>query len=192
MRHYILYFFILLFFGCSNENKKEVKSVEDNSKLANENIFSNSNSSSFLIEKEDISFDLPKGWIKEELSEDTYAFRENCPDTANFCTNLVVRIVKNDSKLNSEQVVDVFVTSLPQRFKTMQIVSVLDQKINDFDFKIVDYKVFENQVHLGSSTAFLTFDDKIISFYFTAENKPAGSFAQKRKLFLDILNSLKV
>ncbi len=178
---------VAIFFSCSNSETENKRDKMNEFKFQNDTLVLERR---FDFPGKELSIVIPSDWIKEELEENTIVFRENYIDTIGFCTNLVVRTIPNKNSLNLNQIAEVFISALPERFDTMKIIEVSDEIIKDMHFKVVDFKVLEDGTHLASSTAYMLHNNNIITLYFTAENLPGGVFIEKRKLFFSMLNSM--
>jgi hypothetical protein len=169
------------FYGCDTSKKN------DSTNSASETeIDRNQNATS--LERIGLTIQLPEDW-KSDKNENAYIFKKDCAQI--FCTNLIVSTAINQNDLNLEQVVQSFVASLDQRFKEVKVLGITDDSVNGLIFKLVDYKMHEQDTHLGGTTAFTMKDGKIVSFNFMAENEPEGSYGDQRKVFAEILASIK-
>lgn len=170
----------LIFYECDTSKKSD--SIEGNNEVE---IL---NTQIILLEDLGLNIQLPEGW-KSDKNESAHIFKEDCAQA--FCTNLIVSSVINQNDLNLEQVVQSFVASLDERFKEVMVLGVTEDSVNDLVFELVDYKMHEQDTHLGGTTAFTIKDGKIVSFNFMAENEPEGSYRDQRKIFTEILASIK-
>jgi hypothetical protein len=140
-----------------------------------------------------VSIDLLSDWVlKDTMDSSTFIFAEECKDSLNLCSNLIVRFVENENGLHLDEVVELFLSSLPERFEAMQVISINDHKTQGLDMKIVDYKMREEGVDLGSTCAFFLMGDKVASLYFTGKNVPVKSYLDERKKGMQMINTLKL
>lgn len=135
-----------------------------------------------------MSIQLQDNWTYEK-NENAFIFKENCTDV--FCSNMVVRLMENESDLGMAELTQAFITSISQRFREIKVLGVTEEKIGDLNFTIADYKMHEGSTHLGGTTALTIKGAKIVSFNFMGENQQAGSYVNHRKVFFQMLNSLK-
>jgi hypothetical protein len=187
MYKYVILSILLFNFSCSKSNKeREAKEQSDNSVMEKIN-----ESGERVNFSNGLSLTLPNDWtIKDTLNSNTFAYLAKCEDSVVFCSNLVVRFINNENNLTLGQVVDYFLTSLPDRFETLKIVSVREHEINGITLTVVDYKMNESNTDLGSTCAFFLMNEQIISFYFTGKNQPEGSYLEEREIMVEILKSL--
>src|SRR5690606_22122090 len=138
------------------------------------------------------ALEIPENWSVVEDSVDAIAFREECPEDKDFCTNLVIRIMPNDSLLHLDEIAALYVHGMEGQYGEKKMVSVNDAVIGGLDSKVIDYKLFEKDIHLGSTAVFIIKDTTILGLYFAAENKPEGAYPEHRKIFFDMLKSLEL
>ncbi len=137
--------------------------------------------------------ELTDNWsLKNVSNQNLFIFSEDCEHNLQLCSNLIARIDKNEGSLNLDQVVDYFLLSINERFTKMKIVSIQDSLFNGIPMKIVDYKMQENGVDLGSTCALFLNKDEIISLSFTGKNVPEGSYLNERSKGIRMISSLRL
>ncbi len=180
MQKIYLVLICLSIFTCgSNKNEKP---IDEESK---------SDRTKFEIDNFDISFQLPEGWQVAIDSSNIVAIKDNCLTNPGFCSNLVIRTLDNVDQLTMEEIVNLYIQGLDKRFEEVRVVKISDEKINSVEFKVIDYKLFENGVNLGSTYAFAIIKSKIISLNFAAENVPEGNYLKRREVFSEVFNSIE-
>lgn len=148
--------------------------------------------STYDIEGIQLKILLPTTWSVLADSSNILIFKENCIDDVAFCPNIVVRVVDKNASLTLSDALDYYLRGLNERFSSIKIVSIGDFKIGENQCKIIDYKMLENETHLGSTVIFLFKNEKIVSFSFAAENYPEGHYVNKRESFMRIINSIMI
>lgn len=187
--HYILLIPILIaVVGCSRETKRE-----DHINMSGSNDVPKSPDSTFVFQDFGIAIDAPYNWKSEKLNETMFVFKMNCDSGRIFCPNLVVRFIPLEQQFTLEDCAELFLSSFQAKFEDFKLVSSLDKDVGKFKIKVVDYKMFENNTNLGGTTAFVILDDKKHAFALSimAENDEYGSYVNYRRLFENILNSIK-
>ncbi|MFO7256833.1 MAG: hypothetical protein DIU61_004000 [Bacteroidota bacterium] len=176
-----LLFICLVMAGCNSKRGDEASSFSSSKPVFEINGFT------FAIE-------IPDNWstIEDADSLNAVAFREQCPDDKTFCANLVVRTMPNDSLLHLDDIANIYRYELESTYAQMEVVAVSDAVIGGLDSKVIDYKLFENQTNLGSTTVFMVKGSTIVGFYFAAENASDGGYLEQRKVFAEMLNSLEL
>jgi hypothetical protein len=169
----------VLLFACDNKKKER-------SSTSKENI-----NPSYDIENVNLSIHTPDNWKLEADSANFLIFKEKCPKDKLFCTNLVIRSIDNTNALTIDEIAELYIKGLEGRFKEVKIVSVANKEIDGITSKVIDYKILENDTHLGNTAVFIVRLGKVVSFNFTAENNPEGSYVNQRKLFFEMLSSVK-
>lgn len=174
--------------GCSRSTKEEKQTDVKRDDITNK--FSDS---TFIFHDYRIAMDAPHNWKSDKLSGTMFVFKMDCDTGRVFCPNLVARFIPLEQQLTLEDCAELFLTSFQAKFKNFQLVSSLDKQVGEFKIKVVDYKMFENDTNLGGTTAFVILDDKAHAFALSmmAENDEHGSYIEYRRLFENILNSLK-
>ena len=187
-----IFLFITIFYSCSSEKNSNDKIEEDNKFLEAEI----KQGWKYGFDKE-WSITFPNKWqIKDSLSTqeivlNTIVFAENCQDSLNYCSNMILRVIKNEDKQDLEEVVEHFLSVLPQQFETMKIISIKDYQLNDLKLKIVDFRLIQSEINFGNTYAFFLSSDKIFTLFFTGINEPTGRYAEERKKAMIIISSLK-
>jgi hypothetical protein len=143
----------------------------------------------YKFEAGQIAVKVPKIWNYEKLAENTLVFKDSCNEK--FCTNLVIRLIDNSKNLTMEQIQSSLVESLSQSFEDIDVLGTSEKSFNIGSTKTIDYKVFENETHLGSTIVYWVEGDKIFSLNFMALNQPEGAYAVHRKEFFEIVNELR-
>jgi hypothetical protein len=189
MLNYLLSISILIFvIGCSRSAKEAKQTGID----AN-NIAFRSSDSTFVFHDFHLAIDAPYNWKSEELNENMFVFKMDCDTGRVFCPNLVARFIPLEKQLTLEDCAELFLSSFQAKFENFELVSSLDKEVGKFKIKVVDYKMFENGTNLGGTTAFVILEDKTHAFALSimAENDTNGSYINYRRLFENILKSLK-
>jgi hypothetical protein len=182
----LIFILSLLIYSCDTSRKNRTGEMKKE-ELSSTSIDAKS-LNTFTLEGLGFSIELPESW-ESEKNENAFIFKEDC--NRSFCSNLIVSSAFNHNNLNMEQVVQSFVGSLGQKFKEVRVLGVTDKVICGFQFQLIDYKMFEQDTHLGGTIAFTINGDNIVSLNFMAENQPEGSYPERRKIFIQILNSIK-
>lgn len=187
--NYVLSLSILLFVsGCfRNTNGRKQTPMKE------KNVAGSFSDSTFVFQDFDIAIDAPSNWKSEKLNEGMFVFRMNCDTGAVFCPNLVARFIPLERQLTLEDCAELFLSAFRTKFKNFELVNTLNKEIGQFKIKVIDYKMFENGTNLGGTTAFVILEDKTHAFALSimAENDEHGSYVNYRRLFENILNSLK-
>jgi len=139
-----------------------------------------------------IAIEIPKNWKVEADSGNTLVSKEGCTADAVFCSNLVIMSVDNVDSLTIDQLVSVYTQYIERKFGSFKLLAIQDVEVANVKSKIIDYKLFENNTHLGSTTVLMISGGRILSFDFSAENKPEGGYVKHRKNFLKMLNSVEL
>ena len=177
----------MFLYSCSNRNSES--NSESNIDTLN---FEDETSMDNVFSKYGVSLKLPIDWVlKDSVKSQFYGFAEDCEDTVTFCSNIVIQFAKNENKNSLEEVTDLLVSSLPERFKTLKILAINDFEADGVVLKVVDFMMLEEGVSLGSTSAFAIYDDNIISLYFTGKNFPEGAYPVERAMMMGILQSLE-
>lgn len=174
---------MILAINCSKDKKEE--------QVTTDSVIAKNSDSTFIFQEYHLAIDAPKNWSVEKLSENTFVFKMKC-DSGIFCPNLIARFVPLERELTLENCAESFLFSFQEKYKNFELVSSLDKQVRKFKIKVVDYKMFENEINLGGTTAFIILEDKSHAFALSimAENEN-GSYINYRRLFENILNSIK-
>jgi hypothetical protein len=146
----------------------------------------------YTLDKHKIEFTVDTNWEYQKVSDDTYVFKFKCAKEVPFCKNITIRVINNTNKETIDQLTQALVDYIPKRFEQYHIISVRDEKVNDRQFRVIDYKFREEHVDLGSTTLVTQRDNEFISIYFTALNQPEKSYVNERKLLFELLKTFSV
>ncbi|MBX2915133.1 MAG: hypothetical protein KF856_07660 [Cyclobacteriaceae bacterium] len=145
-------------------------------------LFQGTEKKKYTLDKHNIEFTVDRNWEYQKISDDTYVFKFKCAKEIPFCKNITIRVIKNTDKQTIDQLTQTLVDYIPKRFDQYQIISVRDEKVNDRQFRVIDYKFREENLDLGNTTL----------VYFTALNQPEKSYVNERKILFELLKTLSV
>jgi hypothetical protein len=187
----ITYLFILslvVFCSCNTKNKPK----QDSSFKVKEQVIEENIKDYELKEFKDYHFALsyPANWIvNNEQKGALFICKMNCDSSNVFCSNFVVNVVPLKSKITIEDIAKVFLKNISGQFEKYQIINEETDTINGLQCVIVDYKMFENNTHLGGTTAFFQIEKNIVSVNCMGENQEEGEYLHYRKIFYKVFNS---
>ena len=146
----------------------------------------------YTLDNHEIDLTLDNNWEYQKISGDTYSFKFKCDKDVIFCRNITIKVIKNTSNETIDQLTETLKEYIPKRFERYKIVSVRDQIINKRQFRVIDYKVIEENVALGNTTLITKRGNEFISIYFSGLNQPEGSYVNERKLLFEVLGTLEI
>ena len=177
----------IVFISVCCSTKKNGESVN------NQEIESQVSDSVFVFQKYKLTIGIPKTWTPQKLSESIFVFRMDCDSSRIFCPNIAAQFTVLDQNQTLRSYTETYFYHFQEKYKTFHLVSSLDKQANDFQMKIVDYKMFEQNTNFGGTTAIIKCEnsDQLLILSIMAENDESGSYVKYRRLFENILNSIR-
>lgn len=155
-----------------------------------------------VIETEEAQFDTlsvpelgvrllyPHLWERIDPAGAYLSLRKDCD--LEFCTNLVLTIIADSSKLGQEYYANYYYKYIISKFQSIEILYTGKQEYNNINTYVIDYKFQDQGIVLGGTIAIAkTTSDKYLVFNFMGYNGLEGSYYFERLFLEEMLNSLQ-
>lgn len=136
-----------------------------------------------------ITFSYPSKWEIIDEKNTIFNIRKSC--SKEFCTNLVLTVIQDSSQLGQEYYADQYITYIKSRFTNLEILYTGKESFGPFNAYIIDYKLEENSVELGSTIAILKIaENKYLVFNYSGFNGVEGLYFYDRLILEEMLNTI--